>query len=70
MTDVSMVELLLVVLLVTNIIIMIIFVWAVLYIESSIRDDLKKYHSELTLEQIEKAINFADTLKHSFKKEK
>ncbi len=39
------------------------WIWGIISIEHAIRDDLKRYHSELTLEQIEKALQFARELK-------
>jgi len=39
------------------------WIWGIISIENAIRDDLKRYHSELTLEQIEKALAFSRELK-------
>lgn len=39
------------------------WIWGIISIENAVRDDLKRYHSELTLEQIEKAISFYETMK-------
>jgi len=39
------------------------WIWGICSIESAIRDDLKRYHSELTIEQIEKALSFYREIK-------
>ena len=39
------------------------WIWGIVSIENAIRDDLKRYHEELTLDQIEKALKFARELK-------
>ena len=39
------------------------WIWGIMSIENAIRDDLKRYHSELTIEQITKALEFANELK-------
>ena len=39
------------------------WIWGIISIENAIRDDLKRYHSELTMEQITKAIEFEKALK-------
>jgi len=39
------------------------WIWGIISIENAIRDDLKRYHSELTMEQISKALEFQRTLK-------
>jgi hypothetical protein len=39
------------------------WIWGIISIENAIRDDLKRYHDELTIEQIEKAISFYETIK-------
>ena len=39
------------------------WIWGITSIENAIRDDLKRYHDELTLKQIEKALQFARELK-------
>ena len=39
------------------------WIWGITSIENAIRDDLKRYHSELTIEQIEKALSFYREIK-------
>ena len=39
------------------------WIWGIISIENAIRDDLKRYHSELTMEQISKALNFQRELR-------
>jgi len=39
------------------------WIWGIISIENAIRDDLKRYGSELTMEQIQKAISFYETMK-------
>lgn len=39
------------------------WIWGIISIENAIRDDLKRYHSELTIEQVAKALEFVDNLK-------
>ena len=39
------------------------WIWGIISIENAIRDDLKRYHSELTIEQIEKALSFYREIK-------
>ena len=39
------------------------WIWGIISIENAIRDDLKRYHSELTMEQISKALEFQRQLK-------
>ena len=39
------------------------WIWGIISIENAIRDDLKRYHSELTMEQITKALEFQKSLK-------
>ena len=46
-----------------NTIMIFFWIWGIISIENAIRDDLKRYHDELTLKQIEKALQFARELK-------
>jgi len=39
------------------------WIWGIISIENAIRDDLKRYHEELTLSQITKALEFQRELK-------
>jgi len=55
--------LLFVVLLIAVIVQIAFWIWGIISIENAIRDDLKRYHSELTLEQIEKALSFIREIK-------
>lgn len=46
-----------------NIVMVAFWIWGITSMEDAIRDDLKRYNSELTLEQIQKAISFYESMK-------
>ena len=59
----SMIVILFLVLFIAVIVQLAFWIWGILSIENAIRDDLKRYNDELTLKQIEKALQFARELK-------
>jgi len=63
MYEIEIMLLLFVLLFVGNIVMIIFWIWGICSIENAIRDDLKRYHSELTMEQITKALEFQRGLK-------
>jgi len=63
MYEIEIMLLLFVLLFVGNIAMLAFWIWGILSIENAIRDDLQRYHSELTMEQITKALEFQRGLK-------
>lgn len=39
------------------------WIWGIISIENAIRDDLKRYKEEITIDQMQKALQFARELK-------
>jgi hypothetical protein len=63
MIEVGLVEILLLVLMIANIVMVGVFIWGICSIEDAVRDDLQRYKEELSLEQIQKAIAFYESMK-------
>ena len=63
MMDIELWEIITIILFISNIVMVGFWIWGIISIENAIRDDLKRYNSELTIEQIQKAISFYETVK-------
>jgi len=68
MYEISILEIVVVILLIFNIIGMIVWIWGIIYIENCVRNDLKRYSKEISLDQVEKAMKFVAELKTEMKK--
>ena len=63
MIELGLWEVITIVLVISNVVMVGFWIWGIISIESAIRDDLRRLHSELSIEQIEKAISFYETIR-------